>query len=525
MKRRDFIKRTAPATVLPFLLNGFTLRAYGRTPFLDALLNASQDTDRVFVLIQLSGGNDGLNTVIPLDQYSAYQSARSNIAIAENQVLKLTNETGLHPQMTPLQTKYTENKVRVVQSVGYPTPDFSHFRSTDIWLTASDYDQIIETGWMGRYLAGEFPGFPTGYPNATMPDPLAIQIGSALSTGLEGPLANMGMAFSDPTTYYNIVNGNGGSSPQSRYGQELDYIRSIGRQLEKFATPVRDAASRATNKSTLYPAVRTNPLADQLKIVADLIAGGLKTRIYIVGMGGFDTHSNQNNGGNGTPVPHGTLLNQVSVAIQAFQDDLRLLNVEDRVVGMTFSEFGRRIKSNGSGGTDHGAAAPLFVFGTNVIPGVLGANPTIPTSATANDNIPMQFDFRSVYASILKDWFNVQDSALSSILFKDFQILPIIKTAPSSVREDVAESSLTLHQNYPNPFSGTTRIRFATSGGHVQMQVFDGTGKEVARPVDRVLAAGEHEVTFDAAGFAAGTYYCRIQNGSRQEMKAMAIVR
>jgi hypothetical protein len=137
----------------------------------------------------------------------------------------------------------------------------------------------------------------------------------------------------------------------------------------------------------------------------------------------------------------------------------------------------------------------------------------------------MQFDFRSVYASILKDWFNVSDSALSTILFKDFQILPIIKTAPSSVHEDVAESSLMLYQNYPNPFSGTTRIRFATSGGHVQMQVFDGTGKEIARPVDRLLSAGEHEVTFDAAGYAAGTYYCRIQNGSRQEMKAMAVVR
>jgi len=525
MKRREFIRRTAPATLLPFALNGFSMRAFGRSPLLDALAKSSVDTDRVFVLIQLSGGNDGLNTVIPLDQYSAYTSARSNIAIAEDSALNLTTATGLHPQMAPLKRVYDDEKLRVVQSVGYPTPDYSHFRSTDIWLTASDYDQVISTGWMGRYLEEEYPGYPNGYPNATMPDPLAIQIGSTISTGLEGTAANTGMAFTDPASFYNIVTDQKDPVDGSRAGKELDFIRGVGDQILKFATPVRNAANKAKNLSTLYPAAKQNTLSDQLQIVARLIAGGLKTRIYIVGLGGFDTHSNQNSGGAGTPVPHGTLLNQVSVAIEAFQDDLRLLGVEDRVVGMTFSEFGRRIKSNSSGGTDHGAAAPLFVFGTNVIPGVLGANPTIPTSVTAEDNIPMQFDFRSVYASILKDWFKVDDDELRTVLFRDFQILPIIKGTSSGVDSSGRRSRTELRQNYPNPIVSSARIPFIVDGGRTWIGIFDNTGRRLFDLVDRDLPAGDHEVVFDVDGLPSGTYYCRLQCGNEQRMIRMTVTK
>lgn len=525
MKRRDFIRRSLIGTAIPFMLGGYSIKAFGRTPWLDEILASSVDTDRVLVLIQLNGGNDGLNTVIPLDQYSLYQAARSNIAVQEAQALKLTAATGLHPQMGPLQSVYTDQKLRVVQSVGYATPDYSHFRSTDIWLTGSDYDQIVTTGWMGRWLDQEFPGYPNGYPNASMPDPLAIQIGSSLSTGLEGPMANMGMSFTNPTSFYNIVNGTADPVPNSRAGFELDFIRGIGRQLDKFAAPVKAAATRATNKSTLYPAAKQNTLADQLKIVASLIAGGLKTRIYIVNLGGFDTHSNQVNGGSGTATSHGTLLNQLSVGIQAFQDDIRLLGVEDRVVGMTFSEFGRRIKSNGSGGTDHGAAAPLFVFGTNVIPGILGTNPTIPQNPTPNDNVPMLYDFRSVYASILQDWFGAPQSELRSVLFRDFQILPIIKGGSSSVEAASSSKSAALRGNYPNPFATSTRVRFTAPGGHLRLSVFNNEGREIALLVDRNIAAGDGEVVFDATGLPSGTYYARIETASGGAVEQMVVTR
>lgn len=528
MKRRNFIKAAAPAAVLPFMMNGFTMKAIGRSPFLDEILAGDPCSDRVFVIIQLTGGNDGLNTVIPLDQYSAYKNARSNIAVADTgtgAALKLTAATGLHPQMTGLQSLYNNGKLRVIQSVGYPTPDFSHFRSSDIWLTASDYDQVVSTGWIGRYLDNEFPGYPASYPNASMPDPLAIQIGSIVSTGLEGPTANMGMAFTDPNTFYNIVNNKTDSTTSQRAGQELAFIRKVGQQIEKFANPVKNAAAKATNKSSLYPTAKTNLLADQLKIVAQLIAGGLKTRIYLVNLGGFDTHARQVNGDASVGIlSHGSLLNQLSVGITAFQDDLRLLGIQDRVMGMTFSEFGRRIKSNDSGGTDHGAAAPMFVFGTSVQPGILGANPIIPAKPTSEDNIPMQYDFRSVYASILKDWFCASETSLKKALFKDFQMLPILKGS-TGVDELGNPTGVALLGNSPNPFGGSTTIRFRSGGAHLQIKIFDNTGRDIATLVDRYLPQGEHEVIFDASSLTSGNYYCRLQSGVYQEMKQMLIVK
>lgn len=526
MKRRNFIKATAPAAVLPFMMNGFSLKAFGRSPFLDEIIAADPCSDRVFVIIQLTGGNDGLNTVIPLDQYSLYKNARSNIAVAETgtaAALKLTDATGLHPQMGGMQQLYNNGQLRVIQSVGYPTPDFSHFRSTDILLTASDNDKIISTGWIGRYLDNEYPGYPGNYPNPAMPDPLAIQIGSVISTGFEGPTANVGMAFTDPNTFYNIVNEKTADSTGVRAGQELAFVRKIGQQITKFAAPVKAAAGKAKNKSSLYPAAKSNLLADQLKIVAQLIAGGLKTRIYMVSLGGFDTHASQATGGTGI-VSHGTLLNQLSVGITAFQDDLRLLGVQDRVLGMTFSEFGRRIKSNSSGGTDHGAAAPFFVFGTNVQPGIMGTNPIIPANPTSEDNIPMQYDFRSVYASILKDWFCASDTALKVSLFKDFQMLPIVKGS-TGVDELGNPTGVALLGNYPNPFGNSSVIRFRSGGNHLEINVFDNTGRSVASLVDRTLPAGEHEVSFDASSLPSGNYYCRLQSGVYQEMKQMLIVK
>ena len=243
----------------------------------------------------------------------------------------------------------------------------------------------------------------------------------------------------------------------------------------------------------------------------------------MVSLGGFDTHAYQVSGGTGI-TSHGTLLNQLSVGISAFQDDLKLLGIQDRVLGMTFSEFGRRIKSNASGGTDHGAAAPFFVFGTNVQPGIMGTNPIIPTNPTSEDNVPMQYDFRSVYASILKDWFCASDTALKAALFKDFQMLPIVKGS-TGVDELYNSTGVALLGNYPNPFGSSTLIRFRSAGNHLQIGIFDNTGRNVASLVDRTLPAGEHEVSFDASSLPSGNYYCRLQSGVYQEMKQMLIVK
>ena len=363
MKRRDFIRHTAPAgIVFPALINGFTFKAFAESPLVSALTQAPTETDHVLVIVQLNGGNDGLNMVIPIDQYDNLTNARSNIIIPRNKILKLngTSFTGLHPSMKGLQTMFNDEKLKIVQSVGYPQPNFSHFRATDIWLSASDSNQTINSGWAGRYLNEEYTNFPTGYPSSVMPDPLAIQIGSFVSPAMQGPGVNMGMAISDPVNFYNLINGIQGTAPNTRGGKELTYIRQIAQQTQQYASVIKGAAAKVTKQFSGYPT--GNSLADQLKIVARLIAGGLKTRIYMVSLGGFDTHAQQVNSNATETGTHAILMQKVSEGIKAFMDDLEFLNSSKRVIGMTFSEFGRRIKSNSSGGTDHGAAEPLFVL-------------------------------------------------------------------------------------------------------------------------------------------------------------------
>jgi uncharacterized protein (DUF1501 family) len=530
MERRNFFKTALPAAILPSLLNGFSFKAFAASPLMQALTGASLNSDHVLVLIQLNGGNDGLNTVIPLDQYTNLSLARANVLIPSSQVLALNGitATGLHPAMTGMQQLYNNGKLNIIQSAGYPSPSFSHFSATDIWLTAADSNQTLSSGWGGRYLNYEYPNFPTGYPNATMPDPLAIQIGSTASLALQGPMANMGMAISDPTSFYNLINGIQDPAPNTNAGKELTYVRTVAQQSGAYAATILAAANMVTTQSPNYPTSGLNPLADQLKIVARLIAGGLKTKIYMVNLGGFDTHSGQVDASNPAQGYHADLLGKLSEAVSVFMDDLAFLSIENRVVGMTFSEFGRRIKSNASLGTDHGAGAPMFVFGSQVQSGIIGNNPVINPITAQGDNIPMQYDFRSVYASLLQDWLCVPGVDLATILLQNFQALPIINSSAcssSSIKELNQKAGESLISNYPNPFTGSTYITFKTYGGHTLIQVFDTQGHLIKTPVDGEFTAGTHKIWFENENYPPGVYYARLQNGSFQQVATMLIVR
>lgn len=525
MKRRQFFKHTLPAAVtLPALVNGFSVKAYtGSSPLVQALLSATTETDKVLVLVRLDGGNDGLNMVIPIEFYSGYYNARKNIAIPQNKILALNgiSKTGLHPSMTGMQTLYNEGKLSIIQAVGYPSPNFSHFRATDIWMTASDSEQILNTGWVGRYLDSEFPGYPDAYPSTQMPDPLAIQIGAIPTTAFQGPGFNMGINISDPTSFYDFLNGVEDPVPDTPWGTELKYIRTIARQTELYSLAIKAAAEKVPTQGS-YPA--DNDLAQQLRIVARLVKGGLKTRVYMVSTGGFDTHSSQVNSLDTTTGSHAALMRRVSDAIKSFMDDLKNLGVEDRVIGMTFSEFGRRIKSNSSLGTDHGAAAPVFVFGKNVRSGIVGVNPTIPTNSSVNDNVPFQYDFRSIYASLLKQWFCVDATNLETIMLKNFQEihLAINSACATTGIEDVLDNDGTdLIINYPNPFVESTRITFRTKGGHTLIYIIDPLGRVIRTLTDKVYAPGTFNVTFDSGGLPTGVYYARLQNGSIQQVRPM----
>lgn len=529
MRRRDFLRNTLPAAaVLPAVVDGYSVKAFtGNSPLLQALMNPTVDTDHVLVIIQLSGGNDGLNMVIPVSNYGDYFNARSNVAIAENRILRLEGyaQTGLHPAMTGMRSLYNEGHLNIVQAVGYPQPNFSHFRATDIWMSGSASDEVVSTGWAGRYLNTEYPNYPDGYPNETMQDPLAIQIGSITSLTLQGPAINMGMSITNPTSFYNLIDNVMDPAPDTPMGHELTYIRTIANQTNLFATRIIEAA-RAVPQQAAYP--DDNYLAAQLRIVARLIKGGLKTRIYMVGMGGFDNHSSQVEAGDTSTGVHANLLKTLSDAVKAFMDDCKFLQVHERVLGMTFSEFGRRIKSNSSMGTDHGAAAPMFIFGGQVIPGVTGNNPVIPGGASVQDNIPFQYDFRSIYASILEKWFCVPADTLQTVLFRNFQSLNIVSdadctgTTPENPNQNAGEQ---LVGNYPNPFTQSTTIRYTTRGGHTLVQVIDMLGRLVRTAVDTEIAMGTYTISWDSGGLPTGVYYVRLQNGPTQQVKAMLKVR
>lgn len=528
MNRRNFLRTSVPAAItMPALLNGFSFTAHGATTTqLAALLEqTATDTDHVFVLIQLGGGNDGLNMVIPLDLYANYYNARTNVAIPQSQVLRLdgTDKSGLHPAMTDLQNLYNDGKISLVQSVGYENPSFSHFRDTDIWNsgdTRRNRRERVKTGWMGRYLESEYPGYPDAYPSTDMPDPLAIQISSVPTLLMQGTIYSMGLSITNPEKVYTFDN------PFHDYplnsvpaNKELRFLRVISEKTKIYSDIIRAAYQRSSTMAT-YP--QRNGLADQLRIVARLIKGGLKTRVYTVTMGGFDTHKRQVNASDTTTGFHAELLKNISTGINAFQKDLELMGLDDRVMGMTFSEFGRRIKSNASLGTDHGAAAPLIMFGKHAKKGILGNSPGIPADIQVVNNIPFQYDFRSVYASVLEQWFCVKQPALNNILLQNYQSLPLIEGGPCGLPEDPDttnnDSDKLILKMWPNPYAVNATIQFSTTGGHTMIQQIDALGRVVKVLTNQEFTAGTYNIDIYNDGLATGAYFIRLQNKSLQKV-------
>ncbi len=514
MKRRNFLKSTATLAGVPLVLRGVGVSPFGKSSLLNFL---NQDNDRVLVLIQLNGGNDGLNTVLPIDQYDKLGNLRSNILIPESDALSLTTELALHPGMNGVKSLYENARLTLLQSVGYPNQNRSHFRSTDIWTSGSPADEYWNTGWLGRYLDENHLGFPDGYPNSEYPDPLAIAMGSVVSQTCQGLAANYSLALNDPFSLSLISVGAEDEVPDTPYGWELSYLRQAIAQTNAYSDVILQAAEAGNNLAT-YP--ENNRLAEQLRNVALLISGGLQTKIYVVSLGGFDTHANQTDGDDPTSGTHANLLNNLSEAMASFQQDLNMLGLEERVIGMTFSEFGRQIASNNSMGTDHGTAAPLFIFGSCINPGIVGENPQIPDPQDIEPQagVPMQYDFRNIYGSILMDWFEVEESVIKQLLFEDFQYMPLLAPCTTTATQGPVLPESPDLQIYPNPFRSDTQIAFELADGqqYVYLSVFDLRGQELEVLVQKTLPSGKHQITYAPRDLPAGTYALRLQLGNGQ---------
>lgn len=515
MKRRSFIKNLSLASLsLPFISNGFGMQAITKKLF-GSSKNAE---DRVLIIIRLNGGNDGLNMIIPLDQYDNLMIQRPNIILPQNQILSLTNSVGIHPIMTGMKTMFDQGKLTVVQNVGYPEQNRSHFRSSDIWTSGSlDINQT--SGWMGRYFESEQANFPEDYPNIDFPDPFAISLGSELSTTCQGLMGNFSHAVSDPFNAANLLETSV-ENDGTYYGSQIEYIATMLNQTNEYGNQISVASNSGNSLSTLYDP--TNSIAVQLKYIAQMISGGLKTKVYILNINGFDTHDSQVLQTNTTQGEHADLLKKLSDAIAAFQNDLQLLGLEERVAGMTFSEFGRQVASNGSFGTDHGDAAPLFLFGKCVNSGIIGPNPQINNQIDGQSGVEMEIDFRDVYASILKDWFEVPVSSIQNLFEHNITFINVLSGCTLGLSED--ESLDLKNIVFPNPTPSNCTLKITTLNERVSVYIYSITGQMIKEIGSKDLSEGTHLIPCETSELPAGNYLIQvIKNSGALSLKLQKI--
>ena len=378
MKRRNFLKSTAVAStslMMPAFLKGIST---GR------LWNSR--SGKILVVIQLSGGNDGLNTVIPYSN-DIYYNLRPTLAIPKNEVLGLSDNLGLHPALSPLRSLYDAGDLSIVNSVGYPNPDRSHFRSMDIWQTASGSDEYLQTGWLGRYLDSDCLEKPAYH---------ALEVDEGLSLAMKGAIKT-GFAMAD--------------AKRMRQSTNNDFLEMVGEKahptadnisyLYKTLTDTQHSADYLFEKSKVHRSKVEYPnskFAKDLKQISELITADTATQIYYVSLGGFDTHAGQKN-------KQQRLLKQYAEAVKAFTDDLKSNGLFDDTLVMTFSEFGRRVKQNASGGTDHGTANNVFLMSGNLKKaGFYNASPNL--QKLDNNDLIYEVDFREIYATVLDNWLN-----------------------------------------------------------------------------------------------------------------------
>ena len=516
LNRRDFIKLSTIASAsLPITLSGFPIFAEEKPN----QFQFNSDNDNILVLIQLQGGNDGLNTIFNLNEYDNLQQVRSNIIIPQNELLSVNGDTAFHPNLAGLQSVWEQEKLTIVQNVGYPDQNRSHFRSTDIWNSGSAADEFISTGWLGRYFSLQHGEFPDNYPNNANPDPFAITIGKIVTETCQGTSANFSMALTDPDNPGTAAVFNAGDLPNNCYGDALSFVNETVKQTNAYASVIKEASSKGNSLSSKYT---DSELCQKLKNVARLISGGLATKVYVVQLGGFDTHDSQVVQGENTEGRHAELLKELADAINAFQDDLDVLGIGDRVVGMTYSEFGRRIRSNAALGTDHGTAAPLFVFGNCVNNKILGDTPTIDTQVGQKEGVPMQFDFRDIYKTIITDWLGGTQSDANSVLFKEFDGISLFTAnCSASLSNNQFETDDFGLNVYPNPASNSITINFAGFDGPVKITIFNSIGAVVKKVTNKSYDSNNHSLQVDISNLARGNYFVHYRTRGISKTKKL----
>ena len=545
MKRREFVKLSSTASAL------------GLLPFeVSAALKLANSTincdvsSRKLVLIELRGGNDGLNTLIPYDNYGYYSSVlRPDIYIPDNNFsnqavdisLSSNQQLMFHPALLDGQYNsgfkglYQSGMLRILQSVGYPSANKSHFASIDLWSTGNDgnsWNNGKDSGWMGRFMEEAYSNLlPSNFP-------LGIQLGSS-NTWLgfhaehQHGLA-MNIEGQDSENFYTVLNGLSGQAPSnipnnSHYGAELQYIVDTDASANIYSQSIQNAFNAlGSNNLVTYP---DTDLANQLKTVARLMRGGIETKVFMVTIGGFDTHNAQNQGTGDINGRHAELLNEVSTAVDAFVEDVNSDSIGDDIIGITFSEFGRKAKQNGNLGTDHGEIAPMFVFGKPVQGGVSGTNVDL-TEATSNNNWQIktvQHDYRQVFATLMQDFLGADNAVVDNAFFDQTnnesfsgkKIQDIIKPSHYVDSTCYALSNNTTKNEtfwaaYPNPVYDKLFINPITNNSQVKYDICNTNGQLIkSGKLDMQLGYS----AIDMTSLPHGLYIVTLQADGMQETK------
>jgi uncharacterized protein (DUF1501 family) len=482
MNRRNFLQSAAVTGTA--LYAGSHLPAIGKPRFEKQESFSFMDNDNIMIIVELFGGNDGLNTIIPVDNDLYYQY-RPKVAIAKEFASRWQNsQLYFHPALVEniesggFMNMMDNGQLAVIENVGYDKPTLSHFRSKEIWqsgINNKDPKVKLDEGWLGRFIASRLPDYPYILPE----HPVCVSVGGTVPLIFKSRKGHMGIAVNDAGSFaeksaglkpdFPLMEGDG------YYPDEFNFIYNIAAQSEQYGRAVTDAYEAGENIGEYSD----TGLSAKFKTIAKLISGGLKSKVFYVGLSNFDSHVQQMS--EALAGQHPILLNELASAISEFTRDATLQGFGERVAGMTTSEFGRRVKDNGSRGTDHGTASSMFVWGHfDYLNGaVYGDLPDL--ADLERGNLKHQYDFRMVYADFLEKWFGADDDEIDELFQENIGTLNVLKTRTSSVEEQ----ALTVANPegikvYPNPTNGNARISFnITRAMDVKVSVYTETGHRI----------------------------------------------
>ena len=535
MKRRKFIQLSSTGTLAGFILNGHMVNAFTRTKLLD---NVSEDVirDRCIVMIQLSGGNDGLNSIIPLDQYDKYANIRPTIRIKEtgsNKGIELDSSLGvldqtlLHPNLLAFKELWDEGKLNIVHGVGYPQLNKSHFSGRALMSRGGDGTDANSNkpdGWMARYLNSAFD-------HTTYDDPLGIQLGNKkpadeFHSDAEHKV-DINLSGQDVDGFYSQLSNIG--NPLANYGDESsEYIDNINfiNGMEVTATNYASRISAVFNAGTNNVSYPSYDLANQLKTVAKMLSGGSKTKLFLLRIDGFDNHANQVESQERSHMgKHADLLLQLSKSIKAFQDDLESLGIAQNVVTTTFTEFGRKPIENANKGTDHGNLGPMFVIGTGVTPGFTGSHLSLDSFTLGGNvdhfhlNTQMQHDYRQVYAAIIGDFLGASSLNIIETEFDayDQNRLNLISSPILNNPYEKSTHSTSLVVA-PNPVVNDTMIQFSSPMWmRGQLQIHDLQGRIVQELIAN-FSSGTNQIPLHLSHLSKGLYVLTVLDDTNKTL-------